>query len=111
MPDEGRTELIEELVRQHQVMERLAEALAAQAYVCGLGLNELVILLEGDGRGTGILAHLVARSGQVPACVGEREHVVVAQHALHFQDVLLAELVEHGLQHAERELDPLMKNR
>jgi len=56
-----------------------------------------------------VLADLAARRGQVPAPGGQRERVVVADHTLHFQQLLLPELMKHGFENREGEFQSFVE--
>ena len=103
--DERGPQLVEQFVGQHQVAKGLAQAVAAQPHLGGLGLHHLVILQEGYGRRARILADFVPRGRQRAAGAAERERVIVAPHALDLQQLLLAELVEKGFQNGERDFE------
>ena len=90
-------------VGQHQVVKCLAQALAAQLDARGLRLDHPVILLNRDRRRAHVHADFTARGGQGPSRGREGKGVVVPHHALDFQQLLLAKLVEHGFQHGKRE--------
>src|SRR4029077_425315 len=56
-----------------------------------------------------VLADFIPGSGQGAARGREHERIIVAQHALDFQQLLLPELVEQGLQYWERKLQRVVQ--
>ena len=109
--DQGGAELVEQAVGQDEVVEGLAQALAAQADVGGLRLDYLLVLLDGDRGGSDVLADFVACGGHGAAAGGQGERIVVARHAFDFQQLLLAELMEEGFENGEGELEGLVQAR
>ena len=82
-------------------MKRAAQAVAVEAQFGVLPFDHFVVLLDRDRSRSHVLANLTAGGGQMPAPGGQRERVIVADHSLHFQQLLLPELVKHGFENRE----------
>ena len=109
--DQRRTKLIQQAVRQDEVVKRLAQAFAAQADVRRLRLDYFLILLNGDWSRPHVLADLIAPGSLCAAASGQAERIVVARHPFHFQQLLVAELMEERFQHWKRKLERLVQQR
>ena len=94
----------------HQVVKRPAQTIAAEAQLGVLPLYHLVVLLDRDRSRSDVLADLTASGGQMPAPGGQRERVVVADHPLHFQQLLLPELMKHGFQNRKGEFQSFVEH-
>ena len=109
VPDQRRPQLVQQRVRQDQVVKRLPQALPAQTHAGRLRLHPVVILLQRNRRRPYVLAGLVPRRGLLAAVTGQRERVIVPHHALHFDDVLVAELVIDGFQDRKGQLQRVVQ--
>ena len=76
-----------------------------------LSLHHLVVLLNGNRGRARVLAHIIPRRRQRPPGAGQGERVVVSQHPLHFQQLLLPELVEQSFEDGKGELQGRVEGR
>ena len=90
----GRAELVEGLVGEDEIVEDLAQAGAVDLVLGGLAADGVGVSVERYGDGPDVLAHLVAVLGDAAAGLRQRQNVVVAVHALDFDVLLLAQVVE-----------------
>ena len=97
-------ELIEELIGDHQVGKRRAQDFAVDVDLRGLRFGGAVVVLQGHRSGAGVLADLKALAGQHLAGLRQREVIVVAEHALHFHQLLLAHVIEDDVQNGNGQL-------
>ena len=71
----------------------------------GLRLGGRVIFLQRNRAGAGVLGNLKALAGQLLSRAGEHELVVVPAHALDFDQLLLAHVLEHQVDDGQRYAD------
>jgi len=93
--------LIEHAVGDHQIGERLAELGAVDHDAGALSFSGGGVFFERNGTGAGVLGDLKALARELLAGRREGEIIVVAGHALDFDEMLLAHVLEHGVDHGD----------
>ena len=101
----GRPDLREDVGFYHKMLEGLAQQLRAQPILLEpLAPHHLRVLIERDGRGTGVLVVVQAFAREVPSGLGEREdarHIAHAERFLYAHHVLPLHRLEHFVDEAE----------
>ena len=102
--NDGRAELVEHAVRDDQIGKSRAQSLAVDVHFRRLDLVGLVIIVERNGAGAGVLGDLESFARQLLAGGRKREAVIVADHALDLDQLQRAHVFEHEVDHLVREL-------
>ena len=89
----------------NQIGKRRPKDFAIDADLSGLQFRRAVIVSQGHRSGTGVLGNLEPFGGQQFAGLRQRKVIVVADHALHFHQLLLAHVVENDVQYGDGELE------